>query len=218
MGTLDVLVATADRALGDRVAGLFSAGSHLRVALVAPPAGNATFRDLKRLRPALFIVDPPLLGAHRRAVLMRLRACAKDTRVLVVCNQPDEAFLVGLLAHGARGCVDIDCPGEEFVHIAEAIIRGELWFGRPVMAKVLADLLGRADQRADRVAPAAARLTARESEIVQHACRGLTNKEIARLLGVSDKTVKTHLQRIFEKRHIHHRVQLAPTPQSSDSK
>ena len=217
MGTLDVLVDTADRTLGDRVAGLFSAASLLRVALVTH-LGNTAFRALERLRPALFITDPPLLGAHRRAVLMRLRACAKVTRVLVVCNQPDEAFLVGLLAHGARGCVDINCPGEEFVRVAEAIIRGELWFGRRVIEKALADLLGGADQRADREAPPAARLTAREGEIVQHACRGLTNKEIARLLGLSDKTVKTHLQRIFEKRLIHHRVQLAPpTPKSSDS-
>ena len=52
-------------------------------------------------------------------------------------------------------------------------------------------------------------LTRREREIVRWACRGLTNKEIARQLAISDATVKTHLQHIFSKLNITRRMQLA---------
>jgi DNA-binding NarL/FixJ family response regulator len=49
------------------------------------------------------------------------------------------------------------------------------------------------------------RFTARESEILAHIARGSTNKEIARSLGISERTVKTHLERLFLRRGLHSR-------------
>ena len=52
-------------------------------------------------------------------------------------------------------------------------------------------------------------MSARESEIVECVSRGLTNKEIAKRLGISDTTVKTHVHRILHKLHLRNRVLLA---------
>jgi DNA-binding NarL/FixJ family response regulator len=53
------------------------------------------------------------------------------------------------------------------------------------------------------------RLTRREWEVVEEVGRGLRNREIARALGISEKTVKTHLNNIFSKLHVESRFTLA---------
>lgn len=52
-------------------------------------------------------------------------------------------------------------------------------------------------------------LSQRETEVCQSVCRGLGNKEIGAFLGITEKTVKNHLQRVFQKFHVSNRTELA---------
>jgi DNA-binding NarL/FixJ family response regulator len=77
------------------------------------------------------------------------------------------------------------------------------------MASVLDVLLTRLERRTNVSGKFAERLSERESQIADAVRLGLTNKEIGRKLRISPTTVKTHLENIFHKLNVTHRVQLA---------
>jgi len=77
------------------------------------------------------------------------------------------------------------------------------------MASVLDVLLTRLERRKSASGKFAEALSGRESQIADAVRLGLTNKEIARKLRISPTTVKTHLENIFHKLNVSHRVQLA---------
>lgn len=76
---------------------------------------------------------------------------------------------------------------------------GDTWFGRSTLLQALHSLIGAAPVA--RTPVDEGRLTQREEEILHLTGRGLTNKEIARELDISDHTVKTHLHRVYVKLH-----------------
>lgn len=84
-----------------------------------------------------------------------------------------------------------------------AVSRGEPWLPQALLVKAMADLLQSTEhtdlaaEPAQSPADATATLTRREREIVDLLRRGLTNKEIARDLGVMEDTIKKHLQSVF---------------------
>jgi DNA-binding NarL/FixJ family response regulator len=148
-----------------------------------------------------FDLDPQRSGLASTA----LHLARQTSRVLALAAHANDALLQRLLALGLMGCVEyhdapvVLCPAVYAVH------RGELWLPRRVLSSVCLEMnllhAGCADEHAA--------LSMREREILVWVSHGLMNKEIALRLGISDKTVKTHLQRIFKKTHLHHRAQLA---------
>jgi DNA-binding NarL/FixJ family response regulator len=80
-----------------------------------------------------------------------------------------------------------------------AVAEGEVWMPPALQAAVAAGLRG----------PATAGLTRREREIVRHVAVGLRNAEVGRELGISEVTVKTHINNIFQKLGLRDRVELA---------
>ncbi|HEX3125193.1 MAG TPA: response regulator transcription factor, partial [Rhodanobacteraceae bacterium] len=118
--------------------------------------------------------------------------------------------------------VSSNAPAAELLRAIRAVSRGEVWVGRKEMASVLDVLLTRLERRTNQSPGKFARLLSeRESQIADAVRLGLTNKEIGRRLRISPTTVKTHLENIFHKLHVTHRVQLAilagsPTLRTAD--
>jgi DNA-binding NarL/FixJ family response regulator len=130
-------------------------------------------------------------------------------RLLVVTQamSADEAVL--MLEHGALGLLpagDIYAQGLRAIHAVHA---GEIWGSRALLSRIVHGsikhtTLVHAHEKSS------LSLTERESEIIKLLRSGSSNKEIAAQLQISDKTVKTHLQNIFGKLHIHRRQQILP--------
>jgi DNA-binding NarL/FixJ family response regulator len=120
------------------------------------------------------------------------------TRVLLLCDGCSRELIIEALEWGASGCVSKSSPPAEFARAVRAAHRGESWFSRTVLLEALcAQPAGRAT-----AAPAAeGKLTPREHEVMDLIGAGLSNKEIARRLAISDHTVKTHLHRVYVKLH-----------------
>lgn len=104
---------------------------------------------------------------------------------------------------------------QDCLQAIRAVSQGEVWIGRRELAAVLDDLLSQRERTDDAAAESAALLSQRELEIADAVRLGLTNKEIAHKLRISPTTVKTHLEHIFHKLHVSHRVQLAILTPSS---
>ncbi len=124
--------------------------------------------------------------------------------ILVTMYDDPESAFAGMRA-GARGYVLKEAEPEELRRAIEAAQRGEVMLC-PLIASRVLQYFGA------RPAPELAdvhyeRLTDRELEVLRSAAEGLSNKEIAQALFISEKTVKNHIANIFSKLHVNDRTQ-----------
>jgi len=135
-----------------------------------------------------------------------LRRAAPQSPVVVLTLAPESDEAIAALERGARGyCHALAAPG--LLREIEVVARhGGLWVGPELMARVV-----EAASRALAAPPARPLpdvLSARENEVAREATAGLSNKEIAAKLGITERTVKAHMGAIFEKLGVRDRLQL----------
>jgi DNA-binding NarL/FixJ family response regulator len=170
-------------------------------------------RGIVGRRPAAVLLDitlPGLGGASGIASIQKLRAA---TRIIVLTEAPDEREGIAILKAGARGYCHRDIDIALLEKATHVVLKGEIWVGRKLIPHLLEELTvlteqrrrdapGRSDERLKRVTP-------REREIVDLLSVGASNKEIAKRLNVTERTVKAHLTAIFRKLGLSGRLQLA---------
>ncbi|MFF0530259.1 response regulator [Nocardia amikacinitolerans] len=127
-----------------------------------------------------------------------LRATEGAPPVLVLTTFDDDQLLSGALRAGAAGFILKDSPAEDLIRAVRTVAAGGAWLDPSVTGRVLSayrtvrPVSTRADSRL-------ADLTAREYEVLELIGRGRANAEIARQLGISEVTVKSHVGHIFGK-------------------
>jgi DNA-binding NarL/FixJ family response regulator len=150
----------------------------------------------RRKRPQVVLLDLPLPGTDGVAALAGARP---DVKVVVLSAVADPTRVLAAVQAGATGYLPRDADPDELVRGIRAAARGELPDAlRTALARVAAPS-GRGPQP----------LTPREREVLTLVGRGLANKQIARRLGISEKTVKTHLGRAFQRIGVTDRTQAA---------
>jgi len=157
--------------------------------------------------PDVVLLDmrmPQLTGLE---VLKRLRAQGQTMPVAMLTTSAEECDVIDSLQAGAQGYLLKDMEPEDLIASLEEIVAG-----RTVVAKELTGILAKAVQgrrEGLREASAFSDLTPREREILCHLAEGRSNKAIARVLGISDGTVKLHVKAILRKLSVHSRVEAA---------
>ena len=150
------------------------------------------------LRPMLGVTpcDVLLLDLQMdRSSLSDIGALAAQTKVIVVTASEQAEDALAAIRAGASGIVFKRFAIETLVDAIRAVAEGDMW---------LAPTLRAAGARE----PAPEPLTPREHEIVRHVALGLRNAEVAARLAISEDTVKTHLNNVFQKLGLRDRVQL----------
>lgn len=169
--------------------------------------GEAGLARVREQAPDVVLLDlrmPQMAGLE---VLKRLRAADQTMPVAMLTTSTDERDLIAALQAGAQGYLLKDMEPEELITALKDILAG-----RTVVAKELTGILARVVQggHEDRRAPVAfSDLTPREREILCHLAEGRSNKGIARVLGITDGTVKLHVKAILRKLAVHSRVEAA---------
>jgi DNA-binding NarL/FixJ family response regulator len=151
-------------------------------------------------RPDVLLLDLSMPDVDGIEVTKRLRDASPDTRVVVFTSFSDRERIVQALDAGAVGYLLKDAEPEELHAAVQAASRGEA----PTTPRAAAALL--ADRRER---PAEVALTAREREVLALVVEGLANKQIARRMGISEKTVKGHLTNLFQRIGVADRTQAA---------
>ena len=140
------------------------------------------------------LMDLSMSGVDGITATRQLRETRPETSVVVLTSFVDREKVQAAIAAGAVGYLLKDSEPEEIIAAINAAARGE----SPLHPKAARALIA-PETPPVAVKPDAlsAQLTAREREVLELLGRGLANKQIARQLGISERTVKTHLTRIY---------------------
>jgi DNA-binding NarL/FixJ family response regulator len=164
--------------------------------------GSEAVQVVGELRPDLVLMDlsmPVMDGIEATAALKQQYP---DTHVVVLTTFQEPRQVAAALSAGASGYLVKDVEPEVLVAGIRAAVQG----GAPLSPSVAAGLL-RGSNQMSMVSPSS--LTPRELEILQLIVDGHTNQQIARTLGISEKTVKTHCSRLFQRLGVTDRTQAA---------
>lgn len=151
------------------------------------------------LSPDVVLIDLSMPRLDGIEATKRILAARPETRVVVLTAFSDRDRILGALDAGALGYLLKDAVPEELLGAVRAAARGEA----PLAPKAASAVL------AARAAHRNAELTEREQEVLALVAEGLPNKLIARRLEISEKTVKAHLTRVFERIGVSDRTQAA---------
>lgn len=156
-------------------------------------------------RPDVVLMDLQMPGTDGVSATRQIHVVAPDTQVVILTSFSDRDRIVGALDAGAIGYLLKDAEPDEILAGIRAAARGE----SPLHPRAARELL------ASRVDPNQVRdvgtadLTPREMEVLSLVRSGLANKQIARRLGISERTVKAHLTSCFQRIGVSDRTQAA---------
>ncbi len=156
--------------------------------------GAQTIEKFKDLRPDVVVLDLRMPDGGGMRALAGMREARDDAKVLVLSSYANEEEVYQALQAGASGYVLKDVGRDELTSAIRQVYAGREWIQsciRPILA-------GREERH---------ELTPRELEVLKLLVRGLTNREIAKVLGNSENTVRNHTIRIFAKLYVSDRAE-----------
>jgi DNA-binding NarL/FixJ family response regulator len=161
--------------------------------------GEEALALCRKHRPDLVLLDLAMPTMDGIEATRRIREALPDTNIVAFTSFSDRDRILRALDAGAIGYLLKDAEPDELRRGMLAAARGESPLAPKAAAEVLAARMGAAD----------ADLSEREREVLVLVASGLANKQIARKLGITEKTVKGHLTRIFQAIGVADRTQAA---------
>ena len=168
--------------------------------------GTSAVTLAESLEPDIVLMDLKMPGADGLTALAELRARGVAARVLVLTSVTERGHVLPAVQAGAAGYLYKDVDPQALVQAIRAVNDGHVLFAPDAAEAVLA---GGPDAGAGQDERGLAALTEREREVLVHIARGRSNREIARALVVSEKTVKTHVSNLLMKLGVQDRTQAA---------
>jgi len=161
----------------------------------------------RRHQPEIVIMDVRLPDGSGIEACREIRAEFPATRVVMLTSYPDEEAVLSAIVAGASGYLLKQIRARDLVAALEAVGRGESLLDPAVTEKVLDRIrrIATGSQEADELS----QLTGQERKILLLVAEGMTNKEIAAEIFLSDKTVKNYVSSILAKLNLERRAQAA---------
>lgn len=167
----------------------------LKVVGVAP-SGEALLKQIHAWKPQILLLDLLMPGGIDGVeTAKRLQKSAPDVRVIALTASMDEARMMAVLRAGAVGYVRKDADPEVLIEAIRAVAAGRTFIDPAVASRDGSPRIPALD------------LTSREGDVLRELALGLTNREIAGALGVSEETVKSHVANLLGKLGVDNRAQ-----------
>lgn len=180
---------------------------HSDIVVVAEASnGDEAVRLALRHHPDVVLMDVsmPILDGLAATRIICAEANYPPVKVLILSIHEEDDLVFDALRSGASGFVLKDSPPDEVAAAVRTVAAGESILSPRLTSKLVRDLAARPPPT--RHSATVGRLTQRERDVLQLIAAGLHNGEIARILVVSETTVKTHVQRLYRKLSLRDRV------------
>jgi two-component system nitrate/nitrite response regulator NarL len=164
---------------------------------------NDALKIARECIPDVVLLDLCLPGGGIEAAASITRTCPKVRTIMLTASEDERDITLALQA-GARGYILKGSCGHEVIAIVRSIIRGDSYVAPNLAARLL---VKRGQQIKAVVNNNPDDFTFRETEIFQLVSRGMSNKEVARGLRCTERTVKHHMTNIMQKLNVRNRVQ-----------
>lgn len=200
---MKVIVADDHSLFRDGIVSLLEAADHEILEQVG--TGVQAVEAAERLQPDLVLLDntmPEMTGIEALSVI---KEHSPDTKVVMLTVSEDDEDLVRAVQAGADGYLLKNLDGEEFLRMLEGLAHGEAAMTR----KTAGRLLHRLSQSGSGSERPHDQLTPREIELLNLVALGLSNREIATNLSISENTVKFHMKNIIQKLGVSNRTEAA---------
>jgi len=178
----------------------------LDVVATAPDA-DAAVRIARAVRPRVVLMDLNLGETTGLQAIEGILDALPETRILVLSASGEHNDVLEAVKAGAAGYLVKSAGAEELLTAVQRTADGFPVFTPGLAGLVLGEYRRLAGS--DRSGPAVPALTERETDVLRLVAKGLTARQIGERLGVSHRTVETHVQSTLRKLQLHNRVQLA---------
>jgi NarL family two-component system response regulator LiaR len=155
-----------------------------------------------REEPDVVLMDLSMPGMAGISATRKILGLLPRTQVLVLTVHTDDANVFQAIKAGAQGYILKDCTPEELASAIETVYAGSTIISPEIAKKTMTTFEGIRSNTG--ITPS---LTERELEVIKALAQGKSNKEIARDLDISEKTVRNHASNIYKKLHIFDRTQ-----------
>lgn len=160
----------------------------------------------KSCGPDLMLLDISMPGSGLEAAAQIKKLCPEIQVVMLTASEEEQNVSASLDA-GAKGYLLKGTSGPELIRIAQAVCGGDSYVTPTLAAKLLSQMRVTHAQQKLASENGISVLTSREEEVLEQVSLGLTNKEIARHLALSEKTVKHYMTIIMQKLQVRNRVE-----------
>jgi DNA-binding NarL/FixJ family response regulator len=164
-------------------------------------SGEQAVEQAGELKPDIVFMDVRMPGMGGIEAAKAIREASPESKIILVTVDESRTSIAEAIQAGVSGYLLKDTSADDLVKAARLAVEGKAVI-HPQLTRAFIEEVQTADKRGD-----AAALSRREKEILQKVAYGATTKEVAHDLGISPHTVKTHLERIFEKLGANDRAQ-----------
>lgn len=176
---------------------------------VSYSAANGSMEDLRTSASQVLLLDVGLEEEDSLHVAERVRTELPDVRVIVMDLLPVHEDLVEFVTTGVAGFILKDATLEELLTTIRSVAAGQTILPPQMTSTLFSQIVGDAVLRGVAGVNEATGLTVRERKVVGLIGDGLSNKAIAKELGISPHTVKSHVRNVMDKLTLHSRLQIA---------
>ncbi len=162
--------------------------------------GEEAVEAVKELSPEVVFMDVRMPGMDGLETTRVIRDIAPDTKVILFTIEESRAAIADAIRAGVSGYLLKDVSANELIQAARLALEGKAVI-HPTLTRAFIEEIQYVET------PRETPLSRRESQILQKVAYGATTKEVAHDLSISPHTVKTHLERIFEKLGANDRAQ-----------
>jgi DNA-binding NarL/FixJ family response regulator len=162
-----------------------------------------------QIQPDIVLLDLVMPEMGGIEAIPEIIACSPHTRVMILTSFGEEDKVLPAIRAGAQGYLLKDIPPDELVHAIRETYLGNVQLHPEIVKKLMSAVAAREVRASRLVTDLAEGLTEREQEVLYQIADGLSNREIAKKMFISEKTVKTHVSNILGKLHLEDRTQAA---------